>query len=181
MRRLFSVLVAVGLASLAAIGVAQAQGARFGIGGGLIAPTSDYGTADKAGWHLLGKMDIKIPMSPVGLRVDGLYGQTSHAPTFSPTGNTKLMGGLASVVWNVPLPAPMVKPYVVAGGGLFHVKSTDAAGDTSVTKFTYAAGAGLSLGAGPLHFFVEGRYVSIRESGGSTNFMPLTVGMTFGK
>jgi hypothetical protein len=50
-----------------------------------------------------------------------------------------------------------------------------------VTKFAYDAGAGVSLGAGPLHFFVEGRYVSVRESGGSMNFLPLTVGVTFGK
>jgi len=181
MRRLFSALVAVGLASLAATAVAQAQSARFGIGGGLVAPTSDYGTLDKAGWQLLGKMDIKIPMSPVGLRVDGLYGQTSHVATFSPTGNTKLIGALANVVLNVPLPAPMVKPYLVAGGGMYHVSIATASGDTSETKFTYAAGAGLSMGAGPLHFFVEGRYVSVREGAGPMNFLPLTVGLTFGK
>lgn len=181
MRRLSSALVAVGLVSLAATGVAQAQGARFGFGGGLVAPTSDYGSLDKAGWHVLGKVDVKIPMSPVGVRLDALYGQTSHDPTFSPTGNTKLMGGLANVVFNVPLPAPMMKPYLLAGGGLYNVKISDASGSASTTKFTYDAGAGVSLGAGPLHFFVEGRYVSVRESGASMNFLPLTVGVTFGK
>jgi len=28
---------------------------------------------------------------------------------------------------------------------------------------------------------VEGRFVSIRESGGSTSFLPFTAGVTFGK
>src|SRR2546426_6898475 len=43
-----------------------------------IVPTGDYNTLDKTGWHVLGKVDIRIPLSPIGVRVDGVYGQTSH-------------------------------------------------------------------------------------------------------
>ena len=158
------------------------EGARFGIGGGLVAPTSDYSNLDKAGWHVLGKVDFKIPMSPIAVRVDGLYGQTSHDPLYSSDGNTKLIGGLASVVWSIPVPAPLVQPYLLAGGGAYNVKikAPSLSVDTSETKFAFGAGAGASFGAGPVHFFVEGRYLSVRESGGSTNFLPVTAGVTLG-
>ncbi len=182
MRPVFPTLVLVGLASLGATAIVEAQSARFGIGVGLTAPTSDFGTLDKAGWHVLGKVDFKIPMAPVGVRVDGLYAQTSHDALFSPDGNTKLIGGLANVVFNVPMAVPMVQPYVLAGGGLYNykIKAPSQNIDDSETKFTYDAGAGVSIGAGPLHFFVEGRYVSVRTSGSPLNFLPITAGVTFG-
>ena len=50
----------------------------------------------------------------------------------------------------------------------------------SETKFTWDFGGGVSFGAGPANFFAEIRYVSIQESGGSTKFVPITVGVAFG-
>src|SRR6266511_971670 len=140
MRPVFPTLVLVGVASLGATAIVQAQSARFGIGAGLMAPTSH----------------------------DGF------------DGNTRLIGSLANVVFNLPVSAPMVKPYLLAGGGVYNVKITGFGADTSETKFTFDAGAGASFGAGPVHFFVEGRYISVRESGGSTSFLPVTAGVTFG-
>src|SRR6266545_4706883 len=182
MRPVFPTLVLVGVASLGATAIVQAQSARFGIGAGLTAPTSDFGSLDKAGWHVLGKVDFKIPMSPVSVRLDGLYGQTSHDAVYSTDGNTKLIGGLANVVWTLPVTAPMVKPYLLAGGGVYNVKTKapSLGVDTSETKFAFGAGVGASFGAGPVHFFVEGRYVSVRQSDFSRNFLPVTAGVTFG-
>src|SRR5690242_9778781 len=117
MSRLGLGLAMVGLASLGATAQARAQGTRFGLGGGLAAPTGDYGSVDKGGWHALAKVDFAVPMAPVRSRVERLYGRTTHKDqrgTAVP-GNTQLAGGLASLVWNVPMPAPMFKPYVLAG------------------------------------------------------------------
>src|SRR5213079_2952502 len=96
----------------------------FRLGGGLIAPLSTYKDDDKAGWLAGANVEFAIPLSPVGVRVDGLYGETKHKDIGgSPVdGKTRLIGGLASVVWNIPVPAPIVKPYVLAGGGLYNVK-----------------------------------------------------------
>ena len=100
------------------------------------------------------------------------------------SGNTKLYGGLASVVYNIG-PKLMARPYILGGVGVYHVKISATAGgvtaDTSETKFAFGVGGGVSVGMGQSHFFVEGRLVSIRESGGSTSFLPFTVGVTFGK
>jgi opacity protein-like surface antigen len=182
MNRVLKLLIALATVSVASVATVAAQGAHFGVGGGLLSPMGDYKDLDKSGWHGLVRLDLSIPMSPVGIRVDGLYGQTSHKAPLDGDGNSKGIGGLASVVWNIPVPAPMVKPYVLAGGGFFNLKTTipSQSVDTSESKFAYALGAGVKLGAGPLNFFAEGRYVSVQTSGSSTKFIPLTVGVLFG-
>jgi hypothetical protein len=173
MKRLQQWVTALILVLLAGASGAAAQSAKFGLGGGLVVPTSDYNTLDKTGWHVLGKVDIGIPMSPIGVRVDALYGQTSHR---SPaTGNTKLAGGMAGAVWHVPTAVPGFKPYLLGGIGFYNVKT-----DTSVTKFTWGGGVGTSVGVGPIHGFGEARYMSIQASGGSLKFFLVTVGLAFG-
>jgi opacity protein-like surface antigen len=186
MTRVLQLALAVGVASLAGGARVAAQGVQFGLGGGLIAPVSDYATVDKVGWHGTVMLNFSIPLSPVSVRVDGLYGQTTHKDigTTPVPGKSKLIGGLANAVWHVPVSAPMVKPYLLGGVGVYHLQVTLPSAvppvDTSETKFAWDFGAGLSLGAGPAHFFVEGRYITIQESGGSTKFIPVTVGVMFG-
>jgi len=186
MNRVLQSAVTAVVVSLACVATVAAQGVRFGLGGGLTAPLSDYKNVDKVGWHATLNANFAIPMSPVGIRVDGLYGQTSHKDfgTTPITGNTKLIGGIANLVYKIPVPAPIVKPYLLAGGGVYHLKieATGPGGtvDTSETKFTWNFGGGATFGAGPASFFAEIRYVSIQESGGSTKFVPITVGVMFG-
>lgn len=182
MNRSFQLVVALGISAGVGVSLAAAQNVRFGIGGGLTMPLSDYKTIDKTGWHALVKADVAIPLSPVGVRVDGLYSQTDHK---SPaTGNTKLIGGLASVVYKIPTGAPMVKPYILAGAGVFHVKQTfpsqPGTSEFSATKAAFAGGAGLSIGVGPVHAFAEARYASVQTSGSTLPFVPVTAGLSFG-
>lgn len=174
MNRVLQLIIAVAATSIACGATAAAQSARFGLGGGLISPMGDYKDQDKTGWHALGKVDIGIPMSPVGVRVDAMYGQTSHKSPV--TGNTKLVGGTASLVWKIPTAVPGLKPYVVGGAGLYNVNP----GGGSETKFTWGGGLGASIGVGPIHGFAEARYMSIQFTGGSLKFIPLTVGLSFG-
>ena len=72
MNRLLQLALAVTVGSVASVATVTAQSARFGLGGGLVAPMSDYKTTDKTGWHVFGKVDIGIPLSPVGVRVDAM-------------------------------------------------------------------------------------------------------------
>src|SRR3989454_11727647 len=122
MNRVLQVMLAVTVVSVATVAAVAAQTASFGVGGGLIAPLSNYKDGDKAGWHVAANVEFAIPLSPVGIRVDGLYGQTAHRNPVE--GKTKLVGGLVSMVYEIPVPAPMVKPYLLAGGALYNVTST---------------------------------------------------------
>ena len=111
MNRVLQLALALTVASVARVVTVAAQSARFGLGGGLIAPLSTYKDDDKAGWLAGANVEFAIPLSPVGVRVDGLYGETKHRDIGgSPVdGKTRLIGGLASVVWNIPASAPIVK------------------------------------------------------------------------
>src|SRR2546426_12843503 len=88
-------LVAVCCTALAGIAAAQAPSVRFGLGGGATAPVGDYKDADKIGWHGLGTVQLALPAVPVEIRVDGLYGRTTHKDISSTAvpGSTKLDGG----------------------------------------------------------------------------------------
>src|SRR5260370_24383357 len=185
MNRVLQLALALTVAAVARVVTVSAQSARFGLGGGLIAPLSTYKDDDEAAWLAGANVEFAIAMSPVGVRVDGLYGETKHRDIGgSPVdGKTRLIGGLPSVVWNIPVPAPIVKPYALAGGGFYNVKITNPNGllrvSTSEAKFAYWVGAGVQGCVRPAPFFSEGRYVSVRTNP-HTTFIPLTVAGTFG-
>src|SRR5437763_15028504 len=74
---------AVMVASLTA-GAAAAQGVhpRFGLGAGLTAPVGDYhatagGQGVSTAWHGLALLAFKLPVLPVGFRVDVSYRSNS--------------------------------------------------------------------------------------------------------
>jgi hypothetical protein len=174
MNRVLQSVIAAAIVSVASVATVAAQSVHFGLGGGLTMPLSDYKTVDNAGWHVLGKVDIGIPMSPFSVRLDGMYGQTSHK---SPaTGNTKLAGGTADLVWHIPTAVPGVKPYLVGGAGMYNFNP----GGGSSTKITWGGGLGTSIGVGPIHGFAEARYMSIQLTGGTIKFVPVTAGLSFG-
>jgi hypothetical protein len=180
MKRIVSLALPLGMALLLGAGQAQAQSITYGVGGGLTLPTGDFNTAAKLGWHGLGHIGYGLP-SGLGFRGDFYYGQNSFDGV---SGKAKLAGGLGNVVYNFTT-AGGAKPYVIGGLGVFNVKGTASAGGLSVsdseTKFAFGGGAGIKFKAGSdANFFVEGRYVSVQTSGGSTGFIPITAGISFG-
>jgi hypothetical protein len=78
MNRVLQLALAVTVASVVRVATTAAQSARIGIGVGLLAPLSHYKDADKMGWLAGANVEFAIPLSPVGVRVDGLFGQTTH-------------------------------------------------------------------------------------------------------
>jgi hypothetical protein len=176
-RRLLNALV-VAAVSAAGAATLQAQSAQLGLGGGVIIPIGDFGTADKLGWHGLGMVEFSLPASPAAIRIDAMYGQTSHK---SAGGNTKLVGGTADLVWHMgPSKAP-ARLYLLGGLGYYNVKvDVTGLGSVSESKFAFDLGAGVSAGMGGAKFFGEARFISVRTSGGATNFIPISVGVLFG-
>jgi outer membrane protein with beta-barrel domain len=172
-----SLVVALGLCATPALH-AQAQpteGIRFGVGGGLTLPMGTFGDFDKAGWNLVGLIQFPISQSPIHLRFDAMYGQTSHKSPAS--GNTTLTGATADLLYHLGDRAAKVRPYVLGGLGFYNV---DVSG-TSETKLAFGFGGGILFGVGTMHAFLEGRYMSVQTSGSSTNFLPISVGVMFGQ
>jgi outer membrane protein with beta-barrel domain len=171
-----SLVVALGL-YLAPVLHAQNQpteGIRFGVGGGLTLPMGTYADFDKTGWNLLGLIQLPIARSPIHLRFDAMYGQTSHK---SGSGNTTLTGATADLLYHLGEPAVKVRPYILGGLGFYNVD----VGGSSESDLAFGFGGGILFGVGTMHAFLEARYMSIQASGSSLPFVPVTFGVMFGR
>jgi len=157
-------------------GAGRLSAQKLTLGGGLLMPMGTYSDADKMGF--IGQAGIGFPAGPVGIRIEGDYGQTSHKNGVD--GNTKIIGGMASVVYHFKNPSS-VKPYVLGGLGMYNVKiDVTGLGSASETKLAFGGGAGLELALSATRFYLEARYMNVTTSGGSTAFVPITVGVRLG-
>ena len=153
------------------------EGIRFGVGGGVTLPMGTYGDVDKAGYHLLGLIQLPISRSPIHLRFDAMYGQTSHKSGFG-SGKTTLTGATADLVYHLGDHMASVRPYILGGLGLYNA---DFGGGSSQTKLAFGFGGGILFGVGTMHAFLEGRYMSVQTSGNSVSFIPISLGVMFGQ
>lgn len=179
MRRIRMAVLGLALGSFAAPALrAQAQpteGTRFGLGLGVTMPMGDYDTADKMGYNLLGVLQMPIRGSPVHLRVDAMYSQTSHDGA---TGSTSLLGGTVDLLYHLGDRRSSARPYILGGLGLYNA---DFGGASSETKLAFGFGGGVLFGISGFNAFVEARYMSVQTSGSSLNFVPITIGLMFGR
>jgi len=181
MKRLGLAMLAVALCMIAAR-PAMAQGhLRYGVQAGLLMPMGDYNTADKPGWVAGAGATYWLPgTGNIGVRADASYSQTSHDGA---TGNTKIFGGLASFVYAL-MPASAPARLMITGGvGMYNVKIDAGGVSGSESKVGFGGGAALAfkLGTGTTRLVVASRFTSVSTSTSSTTFLPITVGLSFGK
>jgi opacity protein-like surface antigen len=181
-----TVLTVVGVmllgASVAAAQAAAAKGSvRFGVGAGLLLPTGDYKTSDGSGWVAGADVTYWLASQPIGLRAEGSYSQTSEASGVT-AHKTKIFGGAADVVYAFGKSADQIRPYILAGLGIYNVKVdvTTASASESKIGFGIGGGAAFRVGTGATRVFVEGKYTSVSTSGFKTNFIPIRAGLRFG-
>jgi len=183
MKRLGLVMIAVALCVVAAR-PAMAQGVRYGVSAGVLLPMGDYNTVDKLGFVGGAGATYWLAGQPIGIRGDLSYSQSSHDASSGLDGHTKILGGMASVVYALnPASAP-ARIMLTAGLGYYNVKIDDATiGSASESKIAFGGGAAVAfkLGTGSTRLVVGTRYTSVSTSGGSLTFLPITVGLTFGK
>jgi opacity protein-like surface antigen len=191
-------------ASLVTVSTA-AQGVhpRFGLGAGLTVPVGDYhatsgGQGFNSAWQGLALLAFKLPSLPVGFRVDVTYGANSANDRLKsdlttalgqPTDEkTKLVGASVDLTYQSSSPG-RVKPYAIAGLGLYHttisVSNSDSTTDNSATKLAWNLGGGLVYalrGGRGAALFLEARYVNVAAVPGfpRTTFLPITAGVRFG-
>lgn len=179
MKRYALALLAVMALCVVAVRPASAQSIRWGVGAGLLMPMGDYGDFDKMGFTGGLGGTYNLP-GGVGIRVDASYGTTGEKSGVTDH-STKIMGGMASVVYAFGAAGP--KPYVMGGLGLYNVKIDVGGSSASETKVSFGFGAGVAipLGTGGNRLFAETRYTSVSTSGSSTTFLPIVVGVSFGK
>jgi opacity protein-like surface antigen len=181
MRRYGIQAVSVALAMLGAAATANAQMAtvlkpvQIGVAVGGSFPLGNFGTNFNTGFNLTGTVGINPVGLPVGFRIDGSYNQFGSKGT--PSVNAKIAGVSGNVLLNVP-GGVVIAPYVIGGVGYYRVSSS-ATGTAASNNFGFNAGAGVRIPLTGFMTFIEARYTRITESGGSTSFVPVTVGIMF--
>lgn len=176
----FAVLAAAGFSMAMAAPAAAQSGTTLGIGVGITNPMSDWGDkaviGDKMGFHFGVGAGLALGTAPVRLRVEGSYTQTSHQTGVD--GNTKLMGGMVSLVYPFAT-AGSIKPYILGGVGFYNTKVSSGGQDTSKTSVGFGGGAGIRFPLSSMSLFVEARYLTLKAFDLTWAQLPVTVGLQF--
>ena len=79
------------------------------------------------------------------------------------------------------LPRALGGFYLVGGVGLYHVR-VDVTSFSSAfeTKVAFNGGVGVLAATRAARMFWEARFISVRTSGGTTSFIPISAGVSFG-
>jgi len=181
MKRLGLVMLAMALCVVAARPVVAQGNLRYGVSAGVLMPLGNYNTQDKMGFVGGVGATYWLAGQPIGIRGDLSYSQSSH--DVGPVGNTKIMGGMASVVYALnPASAP-ARIMLTGGLGFYNVKATLGTASGSQSKIGFGGGAAVAfkLGTGSTRLVVGTRYTSVSTTNSSIAFLPITVGLTFGK
>jgi hypothetical protein len=192
-----SVAVVVGLALVSGTVVARAQiSSPIGVGivGGTTSPTGSLSDIAKTGWHAGAFIELKLPVIPVGFRLEGAWHQLHDKPFDGGGGTTGAR--IAAVTLNATydiLPVPIIKPYLIGGVGEYSARLTTFRGPlppsqgvaeslfetTTQTKFGVNGGAGVRLQLGGFAAFVEARWHDILTNGKNVQMVPVSVGLRF--
>jgi hypothetical protein len=147
---------------------------QIGVALGAAVPLSDLGNSFNTGFNVTGTIAINVPLLPVGFRIDAAYNQFSAKGTSNV--NAKIAGVSGNVVFGMP--GVVITPYFIGGVGYYRVSSS-ATGSVASNNFGFNAGAGLKIPLLVFAAFIEARYNRVSENGGSTSFIPVTVGVMF--
>ncbi len=177
-RTLSKVMIPTAAALALTAGAAHAQRPQVGIGAGATIPVSDLADAESAGWHGLVTMGYRPAMSPVGFRLDGMYHDMKGEQAVNPDFRAIAVSG------NIVLEAPgmAVRPYLIAGAGLYNTKVQ---GAESKNNLGLNGGLGLKFRLIGFDTFVEARYhtaidaLGVGDNESAASFVPITFGVSF--
>lgn len=172
-------LTFVALAALAAASsVSSAQSTKpvsLGISAGAAIPVSDLGNDYNTGWNGTVSLGFNSYGSPLGFRVDGMYNSMSaQSGVFLP--DVKISSANANLVY--ALPGTGIRPYLIGGAGIYGLKR-DIPNESTTTKLGLNGGIGASFPLSGFNTFVEARLHHVFTDNGTTQFIPVTFGISF--
>lgn len=181
----------------------RGQGVRMqpGVTLGITVPTGNfhstvYGFGYKVGWQGTALVNLQLPVSALGLRLEGSYGVNAANDKINAdlslqnpgrTEKVKLLGGAVDVTYTWSAVARTTEEYLIGGIGVYDVYVCAPTCGTSETRVAWNAGAGiLHRLSGRAVLFVEARYFksasvnALAYTYGKLTFVPLTAGMRWG-
>jgi hypothetical protein len=169
-------------------------GLFFGIGAGSTIPMNNIRALVKDSWGFQGQVGYFPLNSPLGVRADATYGMMHHRETDCPNcENAKLWTIGADLILRMPLDrTSKLNPvlYVFGGGGYANFSSVDPRYTAFLRapseplwkdegKWYYDVGPGVDFSVGSLHFYAEGKYLSILTDRKNVHAFPVYGGLKF--
>jgi opacity protein-like surface antigen len=185
MKRLLMALAAAAVPALAATASAQsAKPVSLGISAGAAIPMGDFADFYTTGYNGTVSLGLRSVGSPIGLRIDGMYNRLSvkddatiTLPGFGFVESAAIASANANLVYN--LPGTGMTPYLIGGGGVYSTKLHGDNFDTdSENKFGINGGLGAAFPLSGFNAFIEARLHHIFSDGSSTQFIPVTFGIS---
>jgi hypothetical protein len=181
-----------GLVACLVPGLARAQlGVIMGGGGTIREDVSSNLSYNGLGYNVLAGFTFTAPFLPVSIRLDGMYNQFSSPLSVH---QAQIYSATVNAQYSIPFPLPIIHPYLVGGGGYYHLTSryfNPASGPAPASwawapfqGFGVNGGAGLRTGYGRMGFFGEWRYDYVFAGGphnpaNHTTYAPFTFGVMF--
>ena len=206
---LASVVALLGASALSAYGqdaMSLTKPISVGVSGGVAVPSGELSnggsngfSGTNTGYNVTGSIALALPVIPFGVRIDAGYNRfgtrnlafLASAPCGSgacslpavPGGynaDVRVLAYTANVIYALPWPIPIIRPYILGGGGIYNVVQEPTVGDNySQTNAGYELGAGAKVPLGGLKTFIEVRYQRVNQHSGSVAFTPISVGVEF--
>lgn len=149
----------------------------FSVAAGATVPVGKTADGVQVGYNAMAGLGFKPPLSPLGLRVEGMFNSFQGKATGS--GSVRFLSGTGNVTLSgAGMPIPM--GYLIGGLGMYNVSYSGGLVSTkSDNKLGYNFGAGIKFPLTGFSTFLEARLHYITTAGSSTKFVPITFGLTF--
>jgi hypothetical protein len=144
----------------------------FGVEAGPAFALGSFGNAAKSGFTGDALAELRLPLLPVGARLEAGYSQFGSKLTGIGTYRA-FTGSADAVLRTSPVALTLVRPYVL--GGLSVVSLNQGGG----TKVGYNVGAGLSVPLAVVTVFGDVRYTHAGTTGTGFTTLPVRVGVRF--
>lgn len=188
MKKATSVLLSLAVvASIGSSAVVQAQVSnpvKFTVFGGAALPVGDTKTDLKTGYSVGGAVDLRAPLSSLGVRGELVYSSLDAKDTGG-LGSASMndFGGNANVVFWLPNPGSPLTAYLTGGPSYSHLTAKATAGNVtqsvSDNQWGFNVGAGIDFALSGLSTRLDVRYRRLSSDGGPTQYIPITFGVTF--
>jgi hypothetical protein len=126
------------------------------------------------GYNVNAGIGFKPPLSPLGVRVEGMWSQLPFKGLLDGN-NARVLGGTVNATLS-GMAMPM--GYFIGGLGLYNMGS-DIDGASSTTKFGFNVGAGFNIPLTGFGTFIEARLHYITTEGKATMLVPINFGVKF--
>jgi opacity protein-like surface antigen len=148
--------------------------ARFGLAAGATAPVSAYGNDKNVGYHIGILVDVRLPPTPFGFRIDGSFHEMKYSANST---KAQIFMTTANGLLKLPTGTPLT-PYLIGGAGLYNSRRTLLFSTQSRTDVGVNFGGGLRFELTDVTTFVEARYHSVTGDA-RVRILPITVGVLF--